>query len=106
MSGTGARLQALRYPGNHAPDRGCLRKGAFKAMNLAFVGFLPPGSANAEERTFVDLLSRSFSRTVVFQGIGVRGLGLRQIVSLPSRLMRRGLVEGLPRLRTGLLPVL
>lgn len=75
-------------------------------MNLAFVGFLPPGSANAEERTFVDLLSRSFSRTVVFQGIGVRGLGLRQIGSLPSRLTRRKLAARSPGLSSGVLPLL
>src|SRR5438067_12073029 len=75
-------------------------------MNLAFVGFLPPGSANPEERTFVDLLSRSFNRAIVFQGIGVRGLGLRQIGSLPSRLMRRKVAVRSPGLSTGLLPVL
>src|SRR2546423_11925292 len=75
-------------------------------MNLAFVGFLPPGSANPEERTFVDLLSRSFSRTVVFQGIGVRGLGIQKIGSLPSRLMRRKLAARSPGLTTGLLPIL
>src|SRR5436309_1997999 len=74
-------------------------------MNLAFVGFLPPGSANSEERTFVDLLSRSFDRTMVFQGIGVRGLRVAQITSLPSRLMRRELTAGSPGLRTGLLPM-
>jgi|ERR1700730_1265032 len=75
-------------------------------MNLAFVGFLPPGSANPEERTFVDLLSRSFGHTIVFQGIGVRGLRVRQIGSLPSRLMRRKLTTGSSGLSTGLLPVL
>src|SRR6059058_5120468 len=75
-------------------------------MNLAFVGFLPPGSVNAEERTFVDLLSRSFSRTIVFQGIGVRGLRFDQLRSLPSRFMKRNLAMRSAGLRTGLLPVL
>src|SRR2546423_9295551 len=106
MSGTTPSLQALRHPGNHPYGRGGLRTGAFKEMNLAFIGFLPPGSVNAEERTFVDLLSRSFSSTIVFQGIGVRGLGFHQVRSLPSRLMRRNLAVRAPGISGGLLPIL
>jgi glycosyl transferase family 1 len=74
-------------------------------MNLAFFGFLPPNSVNSEERTFVELLSREFSKTVVFQGIGVKGLTFQHLRSLPSRLGRRKLPAA-PQVRTGLLPVL
>ena len=70
-------------------------------MNLAFVGFLPPSSVNAEERTFVDLLSRSFDRTVVFQGIGVRDVWHgRRLPSTDNRLF--GHLLGGWRLAVGL----
>jgi len=58
-------------------------------VNLAFVGFLPPDSVNPEERNFVELLSGMFARTVVFQGIGVKGLDLKHLRSVPARLARR-----------------
>jgi glycosyltransferase involved in cell wall biosynthesis len=75
-------------------------------MNLAFVGFLPPGSVNPEERTFVELFSKFFARTVVFQAIGVRGLDLRHLGSLPSRLSRRHVTATASGLEAGLLPIL
>jgi glycosyltransferase involved in cell wall biosynthesis len=75
-------------------------------MNLIFVGFLPPASANPEERTFVSLLSEFFTRTVVFQGIGVRGLSLTSIRSLPSRLVKKDLAIPSAGIKTGILPVL
>jgi glycosyltransferase involved in cell wall biosynthesis len=54
-------------------------------MKLAFVGFLPPTSANPEERTFVELLSAHLDRCVFFQGIGIKGLTLRSLRALPRR---------------------
>jgi hypothetical protein len=75
-------------------------------LNLIFVGFLPPGSTNPEERTFVNLLSESFRRTIVFQGIGVRGLSLSGIRSLPSRLVKKDLAIPSAAIETGILPVL
>ena len=74
-------------------------------MNFAFAGFLPPGSANPEERTFVELLSSYFTRTVFFQGIGVKGLTRRSLGSLLSRLARKNLPVS-TGLETRLLPVL
>lgn len=75
-------------------------------MNLVFVGFLPPDSHSAEERTFAELLSAFFGRAVFFQGIGVKGFGLRHLKALPSRLAKRHLPVASSRVSTGILPVL
>ncbi len=70
------------------------------------MGFLPPTSSNPEERTFVELLSKFFVRTVVFQGIGIKGLDLRHLRSLPSRLAKRHLPTPSHEVSTGILPIL
>jgi len=51
------------------------------------------------------LLSSFFERSVFFQGIGVKGLGLRQLKALPSRLAKANLPAGSSG-DGGLLPVL
>jgi len=75
-------------------------------LKLIFVGFLPPDSHSAEERTFAELLSAYFERTVVFQGIGVKGLDLQHLKALPSRLAKRHLQVASSRVSTGILPML
>ena len=80
-------------------------RGYVESVNLAFTGFLPPDSANPEERTFVELLSSYFERTVFFQGIGVKGLTRRSLGSLPARLTRKSLPAS-ARLSAAILPLL
>src|SRR5207249_1134790 len=92
------------HPG--APPTRSLQGRGGQQLNLAFVGFLPPDAANAEERTFFGLLSRFFDRAVFFQGIGVKSLGLRQLRSLPSRLAKRNLPAGSATVSTAILPLL
>jgi hypothetical protein len=75
-------------------------------LKLIFVGFLPPGSHNQEERRFVELLSSYFEQTIVFQGIGIKGLGARQIGTLPNRLAKRNLPNASPRIEAGVLPMI
>ncbi len=52
------------------------------------------------------MLANFFDRAVFFQGIGVKGLGLRHLSALPSRLTKRGLPTPSPAVGTGILPVL
>jgi len=52
------------------------------------------------------LLSSFFDRSVFFQGIGVKGLGLRQLQALPSRLAKANLPDGSSTVNSGILPVL
>lgn len=53
---------------------------------LIFVGMLAPDHHNPEERRFVQELSRYFIPVHYLRGVGVKGLSLHQLQSLPSRL--------------------
>ncbi len=56
---------------------------------LIFVGMLPPDSHNPEEHRFVEELAARLDRVWYLRGIGVKGLGLHQVMSLRSRLFAR-----------------
>ncbi len=53
---------------------------------LIFVGMLPPESHNPEERRFVEELAKYFQPVRYLRGIGVKGLRLEHLWTLPRRL--------------------
>jgi hypothetical protein len=56
---------------------------------VIFVGMLPPNSHNPEERRFVQEIESQVTSLVYLRGVGIKGLRLHHLASVPSRVLQR-----------------